>query len=144
MFFISLLVEHPFDWFSFNVGVVYFHLLTSSRQFVWVRGQGFEVIRNGLEMCDLPQHRNLPSLNSRYRDMYHIYCNTHTDCNMGRLDIVLILFILLLTTTGCSKATKQQNLCRSSTRAFLKACFSVSSSSMYLSLTSCIALSNWG
>lgn len=29
-------------------------------------------------------------------------------------------------------------------RAFLKACFSVSSRRMYLSLTSCIALSSWG
>ncbi len=50
----------------------------------------------------------------------------------------------VLTTTGRSMATKQQNLCLSSMRAFLRACFSVSSSRMYLSLTSCMALSNWG
>lgn len=50
----------------------------------------------------------------------------------------------ILTTTGRSMATKQQNLCLSSMRAFLRACFSVSSSRRYLSLTSCMALSNCG
>lgn len=49
-----------------------------------------------------------------------------------------------LTTIGRSMATKQQNLCLSSIRAFLRACFSVSSSRMYLSLTSCMALSSCG
>lgn len=49
-----------------------------------------------------------------------------------------------LTITGRSIEMKVQNRPRSSMRAFLTACFSVSSSSRYLSLTSCRALSNWG
>lgn len=40
--------------------------------------------------------------------------------------------------------TKQQKRLLSSTSALLTACFSVSSSSRYLSLTSCMALSSWG
>lgn len=49
-----------------------------------------------------------------------------------------------LTTTGRSMDTKQQKRLLSSTSALLTACFSVSSSSRYLSLTSCMALSSWG
>lgn len=49
-----------------------------------------------------------------------------------------------LTTTGLSIDTKAQNRPLSSISTFLTACFSVSSSKMYLSLTSCMALSSWG
>lgn len=49
-----------------------------------------------------------------------------------------------LTITGRNIEMKVQNLPRSSVRAFLTACFSVSSRSRYLSFTSCKALSSWG
>lgn len=48
------------------------------------------------------------------------------------------------TTTGCRKVMKVQKRPRSSIRARRTACFSVSSSSRYMSLTSCRALSSWG
>lgn len=66
-------------------------------------------------------------------------------CFLSTLYSLILSFVpVVLTTTGCSMATKQQILCLCSIRAFLRACFSVSSSRMYLSLTSCMALSNWG
>lgn len=37
---------------------VFPNLFTSRGKLVWVRSQGFEVIRDGLEMSDLSQHGN--------------------------------------------------------------------------------------
>lgn len=38
------------------------YLFTGRRQLVWLCRLNDEVINNGLEVCDLPQHRNLPIL----------------------------------------------------------------------------------
>lgn len=43
-------------YFIFNV---FPHLFTRRGKLVWVWGQGFEVLRDGLEMGNLSQHRNL-------------------------------------------------------------------------------------
>lgn len=89
----------------------------------------------------------MPTSPARIKCQWRFECK-YTVCRiLNRLSIytaVLDDSVVSLTTTGRSMATKQQNLCLSSMRAFLRACFSVSSSRMYLSLTSCMALSNWG
>lgn len=55
------------------------HLFTGRRKLVRVRGQGFEVIRDGLEMDDLSQHRNLLILKEQFmggRIIYHFRVHT--------------------------------------------------------------------
>lgn len=121
------------------------HLLTSRGKLVRVRGQCFKVIRDCLEVSDLSQQRNFLILKEKKNNLL-IRVNFHhlSLLQSQQKRSIYSFLVALLTTTGRNMATKQQILCLCSIRAFLSACFSVSSSRMNLSLTSCLALSSWG
>lgn len=107
-----------------------------------VHSQNFEVLCDGLKMDDLTQHGHLLIL--RHGDTRRVNTDTKTRF-LFSVELSLQRGLRLpLTTTGRSMDTKMQKRARSSISAFLTACFSVSSSSRYLSVTSWTALCSWG
>lgn len=125
-------------------------LFAGGGQFVGVHSQSFEVFSDGLKMDDLTQHGHLLIL--RPEHVQRVKTETRKDIGIAlhslqnkNLHLFLLrLLSLLLTTTGRSMETKMQKRARSSISAFRTACFSVSSSSRYLSVTSWTALCSWG
>lgn len=97
-------------------------------------GEHHQVLDDALQVGDLAQHGELPVLRQG-----------GASAPTGQQQIsALPPRPPALTTTGCRKVMKVQKRPRSSMRALRTACFSVSSSSRYMSLTSCSALSSWG
>lgn len=101
-------------------------------------GEHHQVLNDALQVGDLPQHGELPVLRPDKGGPSASVGHQHTP------PPPLPHNPPALTTTGCRKVMKVQKRPRSSMRALRTACFSVSSSSRYMSLTSCSALSSWG
>lgn len=112
-----------------------------------VHSQNFEVLCDGLKMDDLTQHGHLLILRHGDTGTRDVLIQIQRQDFRGLFSVELSLqrgLRLPLTTTGRSMDTKMQKRARSSISAFLTACFSVSSSSRYLSVTSWTALCSWG